>query len=70
MTTNTGGLTQRPNCTPQEIQAAEVAQALKHLAKSNKAAAKLAKNRVKAAQKGARNMIKAKEKVAATICLK
>jgi hypothetical protein len=69
-TTNTGGRTQRPNRTPQEIQAAEATQALKRQAKSDKAAAKLAKTRVKAAQKDARDMIKAKEKEAATIRLK
>jgi hypothetical protein len=68
-TTYTGGRTQRPNRTPQEIRAAEAAQALKRQAKSDKAAAKLAKTRVKAAQKAARDMIKAKEKAAATIRL-
>ena len=59
-TTNKGGRTHRPNCTSEEIQAAEAAQALKRQEKSDKAATKLAKSRVKAAQKAARDMIKAK----------
>jgi hypothetical protein len=56
-TTYKGGRTQRPNCTPKEIQASEAAQALKRQAKSDKAAAKLAKTRMKVAQKLARDVM-------------
>jgi hypothetical protein len=64
--TNKGGRTRRPNRTSEEIQAAEAAEALKRQEKSDKAATKLAKNRVKAV----RNMIKAKEKAELTSWLK
>jgi hypothetical protein len=65
-----GGRTQRPNRTPEEIQASEAAQALKRQAKSDKAAAKLVKTRMKTAQKLAHNVMKAKERAEATSRLK
>ncbi|PLW58720.1 hypothetical protein PCANC_00280 [Puccinia coronata f. sp. avenae] len=62
--------TRKPNRTPEQIQAAEAAFALKRQERANKAATKAADARIKAAQKAACNVVKAKDKESAACCLK
>ncbi|PLW44130.1 hypothetical protein PCANC_13777 [Puccinia coronata f. sp. avenae] len=62
--------TRKPNRTPEQIQAAEAALALKQQEHANKVATKAADTRIKAAQKAARNVVKAKDKAAAACRLK
>jgi hypothetical protein len=62
--------TRKPNRTPEEIQAAEAALALKRQERADKASSKAADSQAKAAQKAACDLIKAKDKANAASCLK
>jgi hypothetical protein len=62
--------TRKPNRTPEQIQAAEAALALKQQEHADKVATKAADTRIKAAQKAACDVVKAKDKAAAACRLK